>query len=61
MSLHKLGDVAACRRAARVLCADNKIVEQVNLFKSLGNISYEEELDVDNKLNNFFENYRYFK
>ena len=51
-----LGDVAACRRAASVLSADNKIIEQVNLFNSLGNmISYEGELDIDNKLNNFFK------
>jgi len=40
----------------------NKIKEQVNLFNYLGNmIYYEEELDTDNKLNNFFENYRYIK
>jgi len=32
---------------------DNKIIEQVNLF--LGNmISYEGELDIDNKFNRFF-------
>ena len=31
---------------------DNKIIEQVNLFTYLGNISYEGELDIDNKLNN---------
>ena len=30
---------------------NNKIIEQVNLFKYLGNmISYEGELDIDNKL-----------
>ena len=41
---------------------DNKIIEQVNLFNYLGNvISYEGELDIDNRLNTFFENYRYFK
>jgi len=41
---------------------DNKIIEEVILFNSLGNIvSYEGELDIDNNLNNFFENYRYFK
>ena len=39
-----------------MLCADNKIIEQVNLFNSLGNIlSYEGELDIDNKLNNFLK------
>jgi hypothetical protein len=36
---------------------DNKIIEQVNLFNYLGNmISYEKELDIDNKLHNFFKN-----
>jgi len=35
---------------------DNKITEKVNLFKYLGNmISYEGELDIDNKLNNFLK------
>jgi len=34
---------------------DNEIIEQVNLFNYLGNISYEGELDVDNKLNNFLK------
>ena len=35
---------------------DNKIIEQVNLFNCLGNmISYEGELDIDNKLNNFLK------
>ena len=34
----------------------NKIIEQVNLFKYLGNvISYEGELDIDNKLNNILK------
>jgi purine-nucleoside phosphorylase len=33
---------------------ENKIIEQVNLFNYLGNmISYEGELDIGNKLNNF--------
>jgi len=41
---------------------DNKIIEQVNLLKYLRNIIfYEGELDIDNKLNKFYENYRYFK
>jgi len=32
----------------------NKIIEQVNLSNYLGNMtSYEGELDIDNKLNNF--------
>ena len=35
---------------------DNKIIEQVNLFNYLGNmISYEGELDTDNKLKNFLK------
>jgi len=34
---------------------DNKIIEQVNLFNYLGNISYEGELDIENKLNNFLK------
>jgi len=34
----------------------NKMIEQVNLFNYLGNmISYEGELDIDNKLNNFLK------
>jgi len=34
---------------------DNRILEQVNLFNYLGNIYYEGELDIDNKLNNFLK------
>ena len=35
---------------------DNKIIEHVNLFIYLWNvISYEGELDIDNKLNNFMK------
>jgi hypothetical protein len=35
---------------------DNKIIEHVNLFNSLGNmISYEGQLDIDNELNNFLK------
>ena len=35
---------------------DNKIIEQVNLFNYLRNmISYEGELDIDNKLNKFLK------
>ena len=37
---------------------DNKIIEQVNLFNYLGIISYEGELDVDNKLNNLLKTKR---
>ena len=40
---------------------DNKIMEQVNSFNYLGNISYEKELDIDNKLHNYLKNYRHFK
>ena len=34
---------------------DNKIIEQVNLFNYLGNIFYEKELDIDNKLHNYLK------
>ena len=35
---------------------DNRTIEQVKLFNYLGNmISYEGELDIDNKLNNFLK------
>ena len=35
---------------------ENKIIEQVNLFNNLANmISYEGELDIDNKLNKFLK------
>jgi hypothetical protein len=35
---------------------DNKIMEQVNSFNYLGNvISYEKELDIDNKLHNYLK------
>jgi len=34
---------------------DNEIIEQVNSCNYLGNISYEGELDVDKKLNNFLK------
>jgi len=38
------------------IVVDNKIIEQVNLFNCLGNMkSYEGELDIDNKLNNFLK------
>jgi len=33
----------------------NKIIEQVNLFNYLGNISYEGELEISNKLNHFLK------
>ena len=36
---------------------DNKIIEQVNLFNYLGNISYERKLDIDNKFNIFLKKY----
>jgi hypothetical protein len=35
---------------------DNKIIEQVNSFHYLGNVmSYEKEVDIDNKLNNYLK------
>ena len=37
---------------------DNKIIEQVNSFNYLGNISYEKEVDTDNKLHNYLNVFR---
>ena len=35
---------------------DNKIIEKVNSFNNLGNmISYEKELDIDNRLHNYLK------
>ena len=34
---------------------DNKIIEQVNSFNYIGNISYEKELEIDNILHNYFK------
>jgi len=34
---------------------DNKIVEKVNSFNYLVKISYEKELDIDNKLRNYLK------
>ena len=35
---------------------DNKVIEQVNSFNCLGDmISYEKELDIDNKLHNYLK------
>jgi hypothetical protein len=35
---------------------DNKIMEQVNSFNYLGNmISYDKEMDIDNKLHNYLK------
>jgi hypothetical protein len=35
---------------------DNKIIEQVNSFNCLGSlISYENEMDIDNKLNKYLK------
>ena len=43
-------------RVRTKIVINNKIIEQVNLFNYLGNIiSYEGELDIDNKLNNFLK------
>jgi len=41
---------------------DNKIIEQVNSFSYLGNmISYEKELDIDNKLQIIWKLHKYLK
>jgi hypothetical protein len=38
------------------IVTDNKIIEQVNSFSYSGNlISYENEMDIDNKLNNYLK------
>ena len=42
-----------CKPSGTKIIIDNKIIEQVKLFNYLGNmISYEKELDIDNKLHN---------
>jgi hypothetical protein len=44
------------RYAARTkIVIDNKVTEQVKLFNYLGNIYYERELDIHNKLNNYLK------
>ena len=41
---------------SKLLIKKNKIIEQVNSFKYLGNlISYEREVDIDNKLNDYLK------
>jgi hypothetical protein len=41
------------RYSTNKIIIDNKIIEQVNVFNCLGNMtSYERELDIGNKLNN---------
>jgi hypothetical protein len=38
------------------IVTNNKIIEQVNFFKYLGNlISYDNEMDIDKKLNNYLK------
>jgi hypothetical protein len=37
------------------IVTDNKIIEQVNSFNYLRNISYDKELDIDNKLHNYLK------
>ena len=39
-----------------IIVIDNKIMEQVKLFNYLGNMmSYEKELDINNKLHNYLK------
>jgi hypothetical protein len=46
----------ACLELRTKIVIDNKIIEQVNSFNYLGNmISYEKELDIDNKLHNYLK------
>jgi len=45
-----IGFIASIDPVITKIVIDNKIIEQVNLFNYLGNmISYEGELDIDNK------------
>jgi len=44
-----------CATSVPKIVIDNKIIEQVSLFNCLGNISYEGEMDIDNKLNKFLK------
>ena len=44
-----------CDPVRTKIVIDNKIIEQVNLFNYLGNISYERELDIDNKLHYYLK------
>ena len=58
ISVQKTKSVAFKGRdpARTKIVIDNKIIEQVNLFNYLGNmISYEKELDIDNKLHNYLK------
>jgi hypothetical protein len=57
ISVEKIKLVAFKRRdAVRTKSViDDKIIEQVNLFNYLGNIFYEKELDIDNKLHNYLK------
>jgi hypothetical protein len=39
-----------------IIVTDNRIIEQINSFNCLGNLmSYENELDIDSKLNNYLK------
>ena len=57
MSVQKTKSTFKGRDPVRTkIVIDNKIIEQVNLFNYLGNmISYEKELDIDNKLHNYLK------
>ena len=58
ISVHKTKSMAFKGRdpVRTKIVIDNKIIEQVNSFNCLGNmISYEKELDIDNKLHNYFK------
>ena len=50
----KLVALKECDQVRSKIVIDKKIIEQVNSFPYLGNLmSYEKELDIDNKLNNY--------
>jgi len=58
ISVHKTKSMAFKGRdpVRTKIVIDNKIIEQVNSFNCLGNmISYEKELDIDNKLHNYLK------
>jgi len=53
---HELLPLTIMSNMRTKIVIDNKIIEKVNLLNYLGNMtSYEGELDIDNKLNNFFK------
>ena len=53
---NKIEDIRGRDPVRTKIVIDNKIIEEGNLFNYLGNvISYERELDIGNKLNNYLK------